>query len=332
LQKQQRGFARLLVFGEVALNAFLLFAAEHLAVGHHLVRITSTRSRSPGSRVQTLRELVAQRVAGIDLRRVESVQQQVHLAEQIRQRLRLAPDETLFLQDLAVGHGLHLLAQMIERLDEKPARAARRVEHHFAQARVGDRDHEAHHRARRVELAGIARGIAHLAQHRFVERAKGSPNYEVRVPKFSRFDIRHSKFVIPSAHHPVLHPAKHRGDHVAPIVAIGTGELAQITKEALASLGGTPQGVGQHSLFVVDKGQKFIARDALRICRPIAPAIRRFDGRLELLPRELRLLRALQLQIIKEFEEHNPREHRQPVQVAIQPLVLAHDVACGFQE
>ena len=86
-------------------------------------------------------------------------------------------------------------------------------------------------------------------------------------------------------------------------------------------------------------------------CRPIAPAIRRFDGCLKSVAplsastgerarvrcrfqrcRELRLLRALKLQIIEELEEHDPSEHRQPVEVAIQPLVLAHDVARGFQE
>jgi hypothetical protein len=198
--------------------------------------------------VQTLAELVAQRVAGIDLRRVESVQQQVHLAEQIRQRLRLAPDETLFLQDLAVGHGLHLPAQMIERLDEKAARAARRVEHHFAQARVSNGDHEAHHRARRVELAGIARRIAHLAQHRFVERAE-------RVQLIVGGEVNAVELVDDvaqqvAAHHPVLHAAKHRGDHVTPIVAIGTGELAQITKETFAL-----RAIRPRRLFVVDKRQ-----------------------------------------------------------------------------
>ena len=59
------------------------------------------------------------------MRRVETVQQQVHLAEQIRQRLRLAAeDATPLAESFAMCDGLHLFAQMIERLDEKAARAA----------------------------------------------------------------------------------------------------------------------------------------------------------------------------------------------------------------
>jgi hypothetical protein len=42
LQKQQRGFAGLLVFREVALNAFLLFAAEHLLSPNGRNRIGGT--------------------------------------------------------------------------------------------------------------------------------------------------------------------------------------------------------------------------------------------------------------------------------------------------
>ena len=39
--------------------------------------------------------------------------------------------------------------------------------------RVDDLDHEADDRPRRVELAGVAGGVAHLAQHRLVEVAEG---------------------------------------------------------------------------------------------------------------------------------------------------------------
>jgi hypothetical protein len=53
---------------------------------------------------------------------------------------------------------------------------------------------------------------------------------------------------------------------------------------------------------------------------------------LELSPGELGFALALNFQVIQEFQEHDPSEHRQAVEVAIQPLVLAHDVARGFQE
>ena len=40
----------------------------------------------------------------------------------------------------------------------------------------------------------------------------------------------------------------------------------------------------------------------------------------------------LLLQVVQELEEHDPGEHRQAVEVAVQPLVLAHDVAGGLDE
>lgn len=53
-----------------------------------------------------------------------------------------------------VGHGLDLLGQVVERLDQKAARAAGRVEHGSHGGRVqtlGDGDHEAHDGARGTE-------------------------------------------------------------------------------------------------------------------------------------------------------------------------------------
>ncbi len=110
--------------------------------------------------MRTLGESVAEGVAGIDMRRVKSVQQQIHPAEQIRQRFWFAPAQGFSLQDLAVSHRLDLFGQMIVGFDEEAARAAGGVEHGFPDARVGDADHEAHDGARGIELAGIARAIA----------------------------------------------------------------------------------------------------------------------------------------------------------------------------
>ncbi len=36
--------------------------------------------------------------------------------------------------------------------------------------------------------------------------------------------------------------------------------------------------------------------------------------------------------IVEELEEHDPGEHRQAVEVAVEPLVLAHDVARGLDD
>jgi len=38
------------------------------------------------------------------------------------------------------------------------------------------------------------------------------------------------------------------------------------------------------------------------------------------------------LQVVEELEEHDPRQHRQPIEVAVQTLVLAHDVARRLDE
>ena len=38
------------------------------------------------------------------------------------------------------------------------------------------------------------------------------------------------------------------------------------------------------------------------------------------------------LHVVEELEEHDPGEHGQAVEVAVQPLVLAHDVARGLDE
>ena len=90
--------------------------------------------------------------------------------------------------------------------------------------------------------------------------------------------------------------------------------------------------IGQRAFLLIDEGEEFIAGDAVRLGRPIAPAVGRFDGGLELFRGELRLALTLKFQVIEELQEHDPSKHRQTVEVAIEPLVLAHDVARGFQE
>jgi hypothetical protein len=46
------------------------------------------------------------------------VEDQVHLAEEVRQRLGLAAKQRLFLQETAVGHGFDLLPQNRQRMKE----------------------------------------------------------------------------------------------------------------------------------------------------------------------------------------------------------------------
>jgi hypothetical protein len=48
--------------------------------------------------------------------------------------------------------------------------------------------------------------------------------------------------------------------------------------------------------------------------------------------RRLGLVLALNFEIVEKFLEHDPGEHREAVEVAVETLVFAHDVARGLQE
>ena len=55
-------------------------------------------------------------------------------------------------------------------------------------------------------------------------------------------------------------------------------------------------------------------------------------ARRNLLPASLRFFLADLFHVIQELQEHDPGEHGQAVEVAVQALVLAHDVAAGLDE
>ena len=206
-----------------------------------LVRMTSTRSRSPISRSGKRRLL--QR---IDLRRLQAVQEQIHLRQQIGQRLGLAAEDALRLQHLPILDRLALLLQVLERLDEKSAGAAGRVEDHFAESGVHHFDHEADDGARRVELAGVAGGVAHLFEHRLVEMAE-------RVDLVAAGEVDVADLVDHVAQqvtvdHPVDRAFEDRGDDIAPVAAVGALQAAQIGEQSRPFLA-----VGPDGFFVVDE-------------------------------------------------------------------------------
>jgi hypothetical protein len=47
---------------------------------------------------------------------------------------------------------------------------------------------------------------------------------------------------------------------------------------------------------------------------------------------QFRFLFSLHFQIVEELQKHDPSEKRQPVKIAIQPFVFAHDVAGGLYQ
>jgi hypothetical protein len=87
-----------------------------------------------------------------------------------------------------------------------------------------------------------------------------------------------------------------------------------------------------HRFFVVHEGNQLVAGNAILFRRPVAPAIRRFQRGAKPLPSHLRFLLCDLLHVVKEFEKHDPGEHRQPVEVAVEPFVLGHDVAAGLHD
>jgi hypothetical protein len=127
---------------EIALNPLLFLAAERRICEDHVNPIL----------LADFGQLEAQRVAGVDVRRIQAVQQKIHLAQQIWQRLRLAAEQRLLLQQPAMRNSFHLLAEMVVGLDQKAPGAGSRVKHGFTETWIGDLDHEAHDRARCVEL------------------------------------------------------------------------------------------------------------------------------------------------------------------------------------
>src|SRR5271157_4384244 len=87
LEEQQCGLGSLSIVRKIPLNPFLFLAAKWRVCEDHINPVL----------LPDFRELEAQSVAGINVRSVEAMQQQVHLAKQIRQRLRLTAEKRFFL-------------------------------------------------------------------------------------------------------------------------------------------------------------------------------------------------------------------------------------------
>jgi hypothetical protein len=214
---------------------------------------------------------------------------------------------------------------MFERLDEKAAGAAGRVEDHFAKSGIHHFNDKADDCARRVELAGVSGSVAHLLEHRLVKMAE-------RVNLFATGEMNVADFVDHVAQqitvdHPVDRAFEHRGDNIAPVTAVGALQAAKIGEQAGAFLA-----VRSDCFFIVHEGYPLIACDSVVFCGPVAPAVRCFQCRMEALAAHLRFLLGHLFHVVEELEEHDPGEHRQAIEIAVEPFVLAHDVATGFND
>jgi hypothetical protein len=140
----------------------------------------------------------------------------------------------------------YLWREVVVGFHQKAAGAAGRVEHGFAQARVADLHHEAHHRARGVELAGIARRVAHLAQHRFVQVREGVDFFA--GAEVDAVDLVDDVAQQVAADHAVLHALEDVGDDLALAAFFAAGQAAQIGRRT-----GPGRYCHRHALSVPDR-------------------------------------------------------------------------------
>ena len=131
LEEEKRRFARLLVFRKVGEDAALFFAAEG--------RIR--QNNVPAISIADFFERYAQAIERIDLRCFQTMQEEIHVREQVGKRFGFASEEALGLEDIVVLGSLALLLQMIEGCDEESTSAAGWIEERFAQAWIGDGNH-----------------------------------------------------------------------------------------------------------------------------------------------------------------------------------------------
>jgi hypothetical protein len=127
--------------------------------------------------------------------------------------------------------------------------------------------------------------------------------------------------------HAVDGALEHRGHHVPPIAAIGPLQIPQEREESRAGIVGAEQ-----DFLVVDKRDEFVTRDPVRLRRPVPPPVGRLDRGPKPLARHQRFLLAHLLHVVQELQEHDPGEHRQTVEVAVQALVLPHQVSCRLDK
>jgi hypothetical protein len=316
LQKEQGGFRCLHIGREVGFDAGFFFAAEG-RVGEDDVDAFA---------VADFADAPFQSVAVGDLRRFQTMQQQIHLRQHIRQRFGFLAIEAGTLQGATLLGRAYLWRNVVVGFDQKTAGAAGRIKDGFTEARVADLDHEADYRARCIELAGIARRVAHFAQHRFVEVREGVDFFA--GAEMDTVNLVNDVAQQVAADHAVLNALEDVGHHLALAAFFAfAGQAAQINEQTLAATA-----IGTHCLFLTDEGQQFVAGDAILPCGPVAPAVRCFNYGLVRFAVEFGFLFVDSFEVVEKLEEHDPGEQWQAIHVAIQAFVLAQNLVCGADQ
>ena len=137
---------------EVLLDLLALLAAEGRVGQDHVVAVA----------LLDVGDVLGQRVGVDDVRRLDAMQDHVHDRDDVGEALLLLAVEGARLQRLEVVGLGGLGAQVVEGLAQEAGRAAGAVVDALADLGLDHLDHGADQRARRVVLAAVAPGVAHV--------------------------------------------------------------------------------------------------------------------------------------------------------------------------
>lgn len=130
-----------------------------------------------------------------------------------------------------------------------------------------------------------------------------------------------------AAFHPVAYATEDSCNNVPPVTSIHSLQRAHVGKQS-----GRFFLVGTLDLIVIDELLQLIAGYTRLVCSPITPSVRFLNCRTESLASHLCFFLAHLFEVVEELEEHDPRQHRQAVKVAIETLVLPHNIPRRFND
>ena len=287
------GLAGLVGCGEVRLDPVLLHAAERRIRHDHVHPV-------PG---RVVLQRAGEGVVPADLDRdIDAVEHHVRDAEQVRHLFLLnAVDRTL--EELFVLGGLHGFADILDGTCQEPAGTAGRVEDRLAELRVHLVHHELGHCPGGIKFPGIARALE-IFQDFLVDLPE-------QVPVLGLVEIDLVDLVCHLTDQgPVLH-----------VVVRVLEDPAQQDPGAVRSRF-RRQFLQRREQVGIDELQERVARDPFGICRPVPPPEPVRYRRPVPLPQQLVLL----LLVIEDLQEKHPAQLADPLGIAVDTRVLAHDV------
>ena len=191
-----------------------------------------------------------------------------------------------------------VLGQILERLAEKARRAAGAVIDALADLRLDHLDHGADERTRRVILATVAPGIAHVAELRLVE-----------MRELVLFLLRAEAELIDQFQRVAQRIA------AAELVFDLREDFADLVFDGVGTLGAGAEALQVGKQLVVDVLDEIVAGQRLVVIeravlllrrRPHGPAVLGVDDRLVFLARQLGLLLVGALKVVEILEKQNP--------------------------